>query len=454
MAYAIEVIRFNLIFNFFLFFVLIVIFFLAYKTENDFNSIFYSRNPDNLWCYPDVHCQNLKDETGDFSLAFQFNKIFNDINTDQNITFQSYDTNNGISSQVFNIYWNEDLPSGAVQQKGVCAGYLNYSESGTSIYLKYYNNSTSWISGIDNGAVGNIFSNAYTGTSSYILNQATLTSKENTMTYQLAIPGPTGLSVSVTNLNNSALDSKNNSIIGFKGAPLYAPVQINDNPNKSLTNPVMTSYINSIKSDIKSRTVAGTSIIRCIDPSFVSEITCDIVNYQPTQGGYCLNSKKRPLASKDNCTKFCTTSQISHYGNLIKAMINTNCMVPFCTNSGANSSSNNRYKTNNFSIANTSKQDDTLNQYKINGVPLNEITTQYGGAGGDKSATFNGQVQAQHLLFCGGTSTATNNITDTDLSTSAGKCPLVTPSFNATTPYMATQPNAKKDNGKVILGFK
>ena len=453
MAYAIDVIRFNLIFNFFLFFILIILFFVAYKTENDHNSILYSRNPENLWCYPDVHCQNLLGDTANFFLAFNFNNKFNEINSDQNITFQSYDSAGGTSTQVFNIYWDEDLPGGATQLGGVCAGYLNYSDDGTSVYLKYYNNSTSWLSGIDNGAVANIFSQAYSGTSANILDQASLTKKANTMIYQLVIPGAGSLSVTATKLDDTALNEDINSIIGLKSAFVNTPAQISDNPNTAQTNAVMESFINAIKSDTKSRATSGASILRCIDPSFVTDVPCEDVTYIPDVGGYCLNTKRKALATKapSKCETFCTGDMIGTTGAL-NAMVNNNCIVPFCTNSGATFSSDNKYKVNNFKLKNSVKDgDDELNQYSLNNKPLTDVTTTYGTANAD---TFNSAVQAQHLLFCGGTSTTNNNFSDTDLSTDEGKFPSAALSSVGETPYMATQPNAKKSNGKVILGFK
>lgn len=422
----IDIIKFDLIFAFIMFFIIIVFAILAFRYENIYDSINTSFDKDNLWCYPDIYCQDNPNENF-YSANFKVINGYNSSIIDHNIIFQYINQNGGISEQTFNIYLNEEPVSESIKFNGVCAGYYNYSQLGTSIYLKYYNNGTSWNENI----ISNILSEAYKGTSSYLLQEAELINDNDNLTFDLKNNLNSNIGLSI--YSNSSNYLFGNGSINIKYSPSFNSID-----SHQLNNSIMGNYINSTKVSRFVNENSGSSHVRCIDPSYASIINCKDVQFNTSSNLYC--NKNNP-----KCTDICLETDSFN----INTMIKNNCGVPFCYN-GDKPSLN--YQKNDFSIENkltNGTADPTSYTYK--NTPIFSDGSIYASV---NTEDFNSFVQAQNLLFCAGTSTSTNNSNDDSLLTSEGKYPTTTYSSNFTTPQFANNPNSKIKDGKYILGFK
>ena len=83
----IDIIKFDLIFAFIMFFIIIVFAILAFRYENIYDSINTSFDKDNLWCYPDIYCQDNPNENF-YSANFKVINGYNPSIIDHNIIFQ------------------------------------------------------------------------------------------------------------------------------------------------------------------------------------------------------------------------------------------------------------------------------------------------------------------------------------------------------------------------------
>lgn len=428
MSKPVDIIRSGLIINFVLLFILIVVIYLAYITEKEYESLKYPKI-NNIWSYPDVVCQQSAGG-GNSSVTFKI-PTNTDLLSNQDIKFQSYDSNKGISTQIFNIYLSEALPTDVNTYQGLSVGYLNYSQTGTSIYLQhYYNNrSTSW----SVPSIANIFELAYEGTSSNILNQATLkNNSDNILTFSLT-SADTGLSIFVEK-NGTLLTQGASSLIGAESLNINPPLGVGDGSDNEPIH-VMTNYRFANKVANYARTDAGVCHRRCIDPSYASKNLCRDFTFDDTNKLYFYNSND--YRGPNVCKKGQNPSSEP-------------CGIPFCYNSGKPDGGN--YQNNTFNIDNTVgpiTPSNNSSSYQYKGQPIFEP----GGIYANESGNFNSAVQAQDLLFCGGTEIGNNNSSDNPLSAAGNKFPKDSYN-NKGAPEVANQPNATVQGNKVILGFK
>ena len=145
---------------------------MAFTAEKDNNSIKYSSEKGDRYCYSDIMCTK-PSSTQDSQVTFSIGDYSSSLD-DQNIVFQYYDNSGGLSEQIFNIYLGtSSLPANTVVYHGLCAGYINYSSSGTSIYLYHFyeQNGASW----NDSEIAGLMEQAFIGTSGYIENLNNLT---------------------------------------------------------------------------------------------------------------------------------------------------------------------------------------------------------------------------------------------------------------------------------------
>ena len=373
-----------------------------------------------------------------FTIAPYSNTLSN-----QNIYFPHYDSDGGISTQVFNIYLAESLPVGVSPLGGLSVGFSNYSSLGTSVYLEHYYNqgSTCWDANLSH--ISALLALAYEGTSSNIASEANLTNtNDNVLKYNLTNT-LTGLSVYTDVSGTSSLfnSTVTLSIKPISGTAMAAPV-----------NNMMSNYLNTLHTVKQANTNfdsdGGTSYMRCIDPSYASVVPCpSLTNKDIVYNKSVKLYTNRKYGSSPGITICSTEEQI----NNITGNTPSNCGVPFCYD-GAKSSTGN-YQTSAFAYQTTVKGLNSANDnYQYKGQPIF-------GTGGVYSTlnniqNFNGAPQAQSLLFCGGTSTTNNNISNTAFSVPEAKFPTTPYKSTNLKPEVANQPTSTVKGDKVILGFK
>ena len=429
MTDGIKIIRYNLIINFLLFVLLLIFAILAYTAEKDNSSILYSPEKADRYCYPDIHCNEPDlsyNSTVTLEIAGYSGYLLN-----QNITFQSYDSIGGICEQIFNIYLGtSSLPAGVKIYNGLCAGYINYSSIGTSIYLySYYNQSaTCW----NPSSIAGLLSKAYEGTSSYILNQALLQNTNNAYLKFSLTNQQIGLCVYTTNTGPSSLFNHNLAL------DLYPVVGQDSNSEISGT---MWNYIYANQVAKYAATTTGLSHQRCIDPSYASQYFCKELHWNSTSKLWTnVHNTSTPGLS------VCNVSQVPG---------SNTCGVPFCYSGSPPASAKKSYQEGGYSV--TSKiaglTAGAAANIKYKGKPV--LGGIYSGLTPDGSGvtTLFGAPQAQKLLFCGGKTIGKNNMDNKPLTDPAAAYPTVAYA-SSKLPEVANQPNAQTDGDKVILGFK
>lgn len=424
-----EIINFNLVVNFILFILMIIAAIFALLSEKEYSSLKYSPEKKDRFCYPDIMCaepSSSQNSNAIFSIA-PYNQDFDN----QNIIFQYYNNNQGVSEQVYNIdFTTAVFPEEVILYNGLCAGYFNYSSTGTSIYLYHYykDNGASWDTNKDD--IAGLLQIAFEGTSSYNYNENKLyNTNDEYLVYSL---NNTLSGLSIYNTSENSLF--NTTVLNIE--PVYGQT------NNLVVSNVIGYYRNAIKIIKHSETDTGTSHKRCIDPSYASKYICGIHHDSSDNKNLVYyNENVKLYVSSDNINK---TSGITvcKLTSGEDPTVNS-CGVPFCY-AGTNEADN--YQKNQFSVngsvKNTNNQQDIL--YKNKSVVEQGLY--------DSSNTFNNAPQAQKLLFCGGTKIGNNNITDTPMTDNNSSYPT---SYNiSNTPELATQPNAKISGNKVILGFK
>ena len=127
--------------------------------------------------------------------------------------------------------------------------------------------------------------------------------------------------------------------------------------------------------------------------------------------------------------------------------------MPFCYDGTKSIIGDNGYQNSTFAYQTAIKGLNSANDnYQYKGQPIFGTGGVYSGK---KIGTFKGAPQAQSLLFCGGTSTTSNNIADAAFSGGpAAKFPTTKYTGIGTTPEFANQPTSTVKGDKVILGFK
>jgi hypothetical protein len=442
---GIEIIKYNLIVNFILFILLLVFAFLAYNAEKENSSIRYSPEKSDRYCYPDISCHN-PSSIQNSQVNFTIGKYSNSL-TDQDITFQYYNSSGGISEQVFNVYLGPSsaLPAGVISYLGLCAGYLNYSSTGTSIYLYHYfdNNGACWNTANTHN-IAALFSLAFNGTSSYLDNNNDLINHgDNILTYSLDNTF-TGVSIYSSETGPS-------SLIDIASTTTLNLAPISGQQNDPTHSTVMNYYQNAIKISRFGASSGNSGHRRCIDPSYASQFICGDPSSK-NDGDVYYNDAVKLYVRHENLG---ITSGISPCKVIDgETPYKDNCGVPFCyagtpADPGKGQQNKQSYQQNSFSVNGEIKSTSTPT-YLYKGKNIFATDGIYSGVTPDN---FGNYVQAQGLLFCGGTTTTTNNATNDAYSSSSGKFPQNANSNN--TPEMATQPNRPIIKGnKVILGFK
>ena len=434
---GISIINYNLIVNFVLFILLLIFGILTFEAEKINSSLKYSPEKGDRFCAPDIRCaapSGAQNSQVNFTITPYSNTLSN-----QNIYFPHYDSDGGISTQVFNIYLAESLPVGVSPLGGLSVGFSNYSSLGTSVYLEHYYNqgSTCWDANLSH--ISALLALAYEGTSSNIASEANLTNtNDNVLKYNLTNT-LTGLSVytdvsGTSSLFNSTVTLYINPI---SGTAVASPV-----------NNMMSNYLNTLHTVKQANTNfdndGGTSYMRCIDPSYASVVQCpsllnkDIV-YNKSAKLYT-NKKYGFVSAIQTCTPGQITSDLS-----------SKCGVPFCYDGG--NKNGNGYQTSKFDYQTTVKGlTSTNDNYQYKGQPIFGTGGVYSTL--NKIGNFNLAPQAQSLLFCGGTSTTSNNIADAPFSGGGtAKFPTKNPKTTLN-PEFANQPTSTVKGDKVILGFK
>lgn len=436
-AKGVEIIRYNIIFNFILFVLIIILSILAFKAENDYNSVSSSYNRKNLWCYSKIQC-DLDTKNSQTINNFQYNSNHNEVN-DQNIIFQ-YFNGSGVSEQIFNIYTAEEPPPVAqLVDGGVCAGYYHYSSSGTSVYLKYYYNNTSWTG----SNVGNLLDLAFKGTSASTLGY----SKLNNNTGNFSYIGDKLMGLSIFSSDSSNL---------FNSDIIFNENSFSTDPNGAKPLNLINNYTQTLQTIKHSEDESNSSWRKCIDPSFIADkVPCPSIDKTVKFANYFYYKYKGNTAP----TVLCTADDLGNG----KSFDHGECGFPYCYNNYNNNNNGGVYKTQDFfsggdNIIN-GKADNSSYTYKGQQIINNGLDLY-----SDTDNLISNTVQAQALLFCGGTSTTTSNLEDADISgpitkgstNKANKFPPSTVTGTGTKPYDATQPNirVKGEGNKVILGFK
>jgi len=438
---GISIINYNLIVNFILFILLLIFGILTFEAEKINSSLKYSPEKGDRFCAPDIHCDapsNTQNSQVNFTIAPYSNTLSN-----QNIYFPHYDSDGGISTQVFNIYLADSLPTGVSPLGGLCVGFSNYSSLGTSVYLDYYYNqgSTCWDANLSH--ISALLALAYEGTSSNIASEANLTNtNDNVLKYNLTNT-LTGLSVYTDVSGTSSLfnSTVTLSIKPISGTAMATPV-----------NHMMTNYLNTLHTVKQANTKfdsGDTSYMRCIDPSYASVVQCPSLTNKDIVYNKRVNLYTSKLNGNTNTVNICTKKQIN-------SKLSNNCGVPFCYDG---TKGDNGYQNSTFNSQSTVTGLTSPNnkKYQYKGQPIFDTGGIYSGKGNNITASggFNSFPQAQRLLFCGGTSTANNNISDTAFSVPGAKFPTDKVSNLLTTaPEFANQPTSTVKGDKVILGFK
>lgn len=416
MIEGIEVIKYNLIVNFILFILIIIFAFLAFTAEKDNNSIKYSSEKRDRYCYPDIMC-NKPSDTQNSQVTFSISDYSESLG-DQNIVFQYYNDSGGLSEQIFNIYLGtSSLPNDTIIYHGLCAGYVNYSSSGTSLYLYHFyeQNGLSW----NSSDIAGLLEQAFDNTTN--LNNLT-NSNDHFLTYKLKNT-LTGLSVYSSYTGASSLITTDNSNV-LNVAPIGGqPIDQEDMP-------MLSNYANTIKIiKFSNENASGVSHRRCVDPSFASANHCNDLVYNDNLKLYIDKN------SSGSGVSICTVGQKPGTDN---------CGVPFCYNGTIDPNGN--YQTNNFNIKGEAKTT-SAPQFFYKGKSITNLDYT--------DSNFIKASQAQNLIFCGGTSTTKNNVSDTDYTDPSGSYPNSSAPLQANNPEIATQPNKPITKGKkVILGFK
>lgn len=435
---GISIINYNLIVNFVLFILLLIFGLLTFEAEKINSSLKYSPEKGDRFCALNIQCNKpsgAQNSQVNFTIAPYSNTLSN-----QNIYFPHYDSDGGISTQVFNIYLADSLPVGVSPLGGLSVGFSNYSSLGTSVYLEHYYNqgSTCWDANLTH--ISALLALAYEGTSSNIASEANLTNtNDNVLKYNLTNT-LTGLSVYTDVSGTSSLF---NSTVTLSINPVSGTAVASPNIN------VMPNYLNTLHTVKQANTNfdsdGGTSYMRCIDPSYASMVQCPSLTNKDIVYNKSVKLYTNRTYGTSPVITICTTSdQI----NNITGNTPSNCGVPFCYD-GTKSSTGN-YQTSKFDYQTTVKGLNSTDNYQYKGQPIFGTGRVYGSQSIDK---FNGAPQAQSLLFCGGTSTTSNNIADKQFSDALAKFPTDI-KIISNTPEFANQPTSTVKGDKVILGFK
>ncbi len=434
---GISIINYNLIVNFILFILLLIFGILTFEAEKINSSLKYSPEKGDRFCAPDIRCaapSGAQNSQVNFTITPYSNTLSN-----QNIYFPHYDSDGGISTQVFNIYLADSLPAGVSPLGGLSVGFSNYSSLGTSVYLEHYYNqgSTCWDANLSH--ISALLALAYEGTSSNIASEANLTNtNDNVLKYNLTNT-LTGLSVYTDVSGTSSLfnSTVTLSIKPISGTAMASPV-----------NNMMSNYLNTLHTVKQANTNfdsdGDTSYMRCIDPSYASMVPCPSL----TNKDIVYNKSAKLYTNKKygsvSAIQTCTPDQI----NTITGKNPSNCGVPFCYDGG----NKNGYQTQKFAYQTTVKGlTSTNDNYQYKGQPIFGTDGVYPTL--NKIDGFNAAPQAQSLLFCGGTSTSSNNIADAPFSDPLAKFPTDI-KIISNTPEFANQPTSTVKGDKVILGFK
>lgn len=433
---AIKITEYNLIVNFILLVLLMIFSCLAFIAEKENNSLLYSSEKKDRFCYPDVMCAE-PSPSQKSNTIFSIAPYSEDL-IEQDIIFQYYNNNGGVSEQTFNIYLGtSSLPSDVITYNGLCAGYANYSSQGTSIYLyQYYKeNGASWNANSDD--IAGLLELAFKGTSSYTLNENSLiNTNEEYITYKLN-NNLSGVSMYSTQTGTSSLF--NTESLNLE--PIFGQT------NNLVTSNVSGYYRNTLRTIKVANSSSGTCYHRCIDPSFASRFICGTYHSG--------DDDSNTVYFNDNVKLYVSSKNISTASGITVCDLNNgddpftdSCGIPFCY---AGTNQENNYQKNMFSEEGTAKNPSTNDVlYKGNNVfssGLNFYSTS-------DISTFNNAPQAQHLLFCGGTSIGYNNVSNDAMTTNSAKYPTSYPNNSNNKPEMADKPNAQVVGNKVILGFK
>jgi len=424
--------------------ILIVIATLATSAEGNHKDILYPSG-ENKWGPVDVYC-NHSPATQEKNLALT--ALGSSPSVNETITFTYTGTDSGVSTQTLDIYYSDTIPAGVSFRNGVSAGYKNYLNNGTSIgtsvYLQYYVSDNKWSQNTVNSLIFDSLDQ-----SNYQINKV-----NGNIQFTLTDYGD-------LEFETNSSDSKN-SLFGLKESKALD----NTNSVKHNKKNVMNNYGNALdildqtNSLLDANSDTGTSMLRCIDPSFAAvNYNCDnmklVTGPAVTIGGpsvslyypkTCVGKGNGKISNK-SVLAFCTSK--SGPGDC--------CGTPYCYNGGdiKGSTVPPNYNTNKFnSDVKGPARTQTKNYYLGPPTSNNELlptgTAIYNN--GD-IGTFNGAPQAQTLLFCGGTSIGNNNISDAAMTTDENKFPPNAVA-NVTTPYIANAPNAQVIGDQVILGFK
>jgi hypothetical protein len=392
----------------------------------------------NKWGPVDVICHHHTDQETKSSLELSINNELTSFN-DQDIILQFSD-GYGVSAKTINILFGS-IPSipaseGMSNLYGLSLGFANYSDVGTSIYLNSYSNSTSWVSGVGN--INAIFVKALQ--KSTYGNSEALTVKSYTGNkIKISSSSMPGLSININKAPVASIFGISTQNYIIDDSSVHEGYHDRQN--------VMVNYINTLdvvdysNKELRNKTSVGTSMLRCIDPSFApTKYNCNDLLFHPGTPPLYYD-KKVTTFNNIICTEGETPAK-------------DKCGVPYCYNGTTTTA--NYYATNNFANNSTSKDafTDTNNYYL--GKPVNDNKLFQGGRyddGGSKIASFRNAPQAQKLLFCSGTSINNNNISNASMTTTSAKFPLNLIK-NSRIPYVANSPNAQVNKDQVTLGFK
>jgi hypothetical protein len=209
----------------------------------------------------------------------------------------------------------------------------------------------------------------------------------------------------------------------------------------------MSNYLNTLHTVKQANTNfdndSDTSYMRCIDPSYASVVQCPSLNKKIV---YNKNVKLYTNITYGSSSGIQTCAP-----GKITSDLSNKCGVPFCYD-GTKSSTGN-YQTSKFDYQTTVKGlNSTNDNYQYKGQPIFDTGGVYSTL--NNIGNFNGAPQAQSLLFCGGTSTTSNNIADAPFIDGTAATFPTKPYAGTKNPEVANQPTSTVKGDKVILGFK